>query len=60
MSELNETYQKISAKGRVQKQANKYIGLQVETNNCGKCIIIDYENCDKVKVRFIEPEYEKF
>lgn len=60
MSELNEIWQKVLAKERVQKQANKYIGLQVETNNCGKCIIIDYENCDKVKVRFIEPEYEKF
>lgn len=60
MSELNETWQKVLAKERVQKQANKYIGLQVETNDCGKCIIIDYENCDKVKVRFIEPEYEKF
>ena len=60
MKELNETWQKVVAKKRMQEQANKYVGLQVETNTCGKCVIVGYESCDKVKVKFIEPEYEKF
>ena len=59
MSRSSETWQRITAKKKIQKQLNKYLGMQVETNRCGTCVIIDYKGYDRVTVRFICPEYEK-
>lgn len=49
MRELNETWQKVLAKVRVQKQASKYIGLQVETDKVKN--IVGY--LDEKKIRIV-------
>mgnify|MGYP003414669990 FL=1 len=33
-----------------------YLGAEFETYRCGKCTIIEYENCDNVVVKFNSPE----
>lgn len=39
------------------KIRNEVVGKEFETNNCGKCFIIDYENSRSVVVMFYRPQF---
>ena len=40
--------------GRIEKRRNELLGKEFETNNCGKCFIIDYYGRNNVLVKFVE------
>lgn len=40
---------------KVCNKALQFLGQEYETNNCGKCFIIDYKNSHNVLVMFYEP-----
>ena len=42
---------------RVEKRREELLGKEFETNNCGKCFIIDYKGRQEVMVAFYEPFY---
>ena len=33
------------------------LGKEFETNNCGKCVVVDYKGRNDVFVKFYNPEY---
>lgn len=35
----------------------KLLGKEFTTNTCGKCVVIDYHNCQEVTVMFYDPVY---
>ena len=39
---------------RIEKRRDELLGKEFETNNCGKCFIIDYKGRNNVLVKFVE------
>ena len=41
----------------VNKIRDSVLGKEFETNNCGKCVVVDYKGRNDVFVKFYNPEY---
>ena len=42
---------------RILEKRKEVVGQEFETNNCGKCVVIEYNRKRDVLVKFYEPEY---
>ena len=45
--------------GLVSKRKLDIVGKEFETNNCGKCVVLDYKGAYDVTVKFYNPKYIK-
>lgn len=44
-------------KSRIERRRDDLLGKEFETNNCGKCFVIDYKGKEEVLVMFYEPMF---
>ena len=42
---------------QVERRRNELLGKEFETNNCGKCVVVEYNSSKDVLVQFIEHHY---
>ena len=49
--------EEISLSKRIEKRRDELLGKEFETNNSGKCFIIDYKGADNITVMFYDPVF---